>query len=210
VGGRFITFEGVEGSGKSTQLARLAADLRGGGELEVVTTREPGVGLGPDLRDLMLFRARYTPWTMACLMSADRAEHVLHTLRPALARGAWVLCDRYTDSTLAYQGGGLGVDRAALQTLNAQATDGLVPDLTLVFDLPLETSLARAHARGLGRPLDRFESEERAFHERVRAVYLALAEAEPARVKVVSADADEDTVFARVKAALAPLLARHA
>jgi dTMP kinase len=208
VRGKFITFEGVEGSGKSTQLARLAEFLKKEHGLPVRTTREPGEGLGKDLRDLMLERAHFLPWTMACLMSADRAEHVARVIEHGLKIGEWVLCDRFTDSTLAYQGGGLGVPREALDVLNAQATGGLTPDLTLVFDLDVDHALARVRARSPFRKLDRFESAERAFHERVRAAYRTLAQDEPARVRLIDAEADEAAVFARMRVVLAPLLTR--
>jgi dTMP kinase len=155
----------------------------------------------------MLLRASFQPWTMACLMSADRAEHVQRMIRPALDAGQWVVCDRFTDSTLAYQGGGLGVPMDALRMMNEAATGGLRPHLTLLFDLSIDLSLARVAARAPGSRLDRFESAERAFHERVRDAYLAIARAEPDRVRVIDADADPDAVFARVREAVAPLLA---
>jgi dTMP kinase len=206
VRGRFITFEGIEGSGKSTQCARLAAALRARG-LDPLVTREPGgTPLGRRLREALLapgegVRAR-SPLTEALLMVADRHEHVVQLIEPALAAGRAVLCDRHADSTLAYQGGGSGVDLAALRALNALATCGLVPDLTFLFDLPVDTALARLAARGGGAALDRFESEAVAFHERVRAAYLELAAAEPARFVVLDATGDaaelERAVLARI------------
>ncbi len=205
--GRFITFEGVEGSGKSTQLARLYTYLHEQRGLAVHRAHEPGEGLGPELRSLMLERAQLQPWTIACLMSGDRCEHVARTIKPALDRDEWVLCDRYTDSTLAYQGGGLGLPMDALRVLNRQATGDVSPDLTLVFDLEIEQALARVRARSAHRKLDRFESEERSFHERVRATYREIAKAEPKRVCVIDAGADPDAVFALVREAVDPLFA---
>jgi dTMP kinase len=209
VRGRFITFEGIEGSGKSTQVARLATWLAGR-PCDPVVTREPGgTPLGRRLRDVLLAeraesRAR-DPLTEAMLMTADRAEHVAQVILPALDEGRHVLCDRHADSTLAYQGGGSGVARPLLVQLNRIATRGLVPDLTLLFDLEPAVALARMRAR-TGGAADRFEAESLGFHERVRAAYLELAGAEPARFRVLDAARAEDLVQADARAHVEALL----
>lgn len=206
---RFITFEGIEGSGKSTQLDRLAAGLRARG-LDPLVTREPGgTALGRALRALLLdpdpeARMR-TPLTEALLMVADRHEHVRRVIAPALAAGRIVLCDRHVDSTLAYQGGGSGVDPALLRSLNAMAVEGTRPDRTLLFDLPVEMALRRMRERA-GRAAtdaDRFESETVAFHERVRRAYLDIAAGEPERVVVIDAARPAEAVAEAVQASLA-------
>ena len=189
--GLFVTFEGGEGSGKSTQLARLAARLRARG-LEPVPTREPGgTPLAEGIRDLLLDPAR-RPGAVseALLMEAARADLVAHVVRPALAAGRVVLCDRYDDSTLAYQGGGRGLDAGLLATLNRAATGGLVPDLTLLYDVPPELGLARREsAAGDTNRLDREPTE---FHARVRRRYLELAAAAPERWVVLDGAAPPD------------------
>ncbi|MEP7029191.1 MAG: dTMP kinase [Candidatus Eisenbacteria bacterium] len=211
--GRFITFEGIEGSGKSTQVARLAAWL-GDDDCDRLVTREPGgTGLGRRLRAVLLegdsvARAR-EPLTEALLMVADRAEHVASVILPALDQGTVVLCDRHADSTLAYQGGGSGVALETLRALNGIATRGLVPDLTLLYDLEPAVALARMRAR-TGGAADRFEAESLAFHQRVRAAYLALAQAEPGRFAVIDAARPADSVFADTRARVAALLGRPA
>jgi dTMP kinase len=199
----FVTFEGIEGSGKSTQVARLAGRLRAAG-VDPLVTREPGgTPLGRRLREVLLGAAAGAgppadPLVEALLMVADRREHVARVIVPALAAGRIVLCDRYDDSTLAYQGGGSGVDPATLAWLNHLATGGLAPRLTLLLDLPVETALARMRARaGAGAP-DRFEGEAAAFHERVRSTYRALAAARPERWAMIDAARDPDAVFADV------------
>jgi dTMP kinase len=208
--GRFVTFEGVEGSGKSTLIERLAEHLRAV-EHDVLTTREPGgTNFGRELRTMLLRRgAPPQPTAEALLMAADRAEHVARVVRPALEAGRIVLCDRYGDSTIAYQGGGSGLDRARLADLNAWATGGLVPDLTLLLDLPAEDSLGRLHARSLDPAPDRFESEPIAFHQRVRQAYLELAAAEPARWLVLDARRDPDAIYREASARLDGLLAER-
>ena len=180
--GRFITLEGIDGAGKSTHLAWLADRLRRSGR-ELVVTREPGgTPLGEKLRELLLQEAM-DPATEALLMFAARCEHLQRVIRPALARGAWVLADRFTDATFAYQGGGRGVPPAKLTALEDWVQEGLQPDVTLFFDVPVEVGQARLQAAGAG--LDRFEREARAFHERVRAAYLERARAQPGRVRVI-------------------------
>jgi len=204
--GRFVTFEGIEGSGKSTQVARLAQWLLEGRACEPVVTREPGgTPLGRRLRTVLLAGDAGEPLTEAMLMAADRAEHVATVIRPALAEGRHVLCDRHADSTLAYQGGGSGVARELLVALNGVAVRGLSPDLTLLFDLEPAVALERMRAR-TGGAADRFEAESLAFHERVRAAYLELARAEPARFRVIDASKGADAVHADARGHLERLL----
>jgi dTMP kinase len=203
--GLFITFEGVEGSGKSTQLIRLRDALAARGA-QVVTTREPGgTPIAEDIRALLLDPAHAAMATMTELLlyAAARAQHLSELVRPALAAGKIVLCDRFADSTLAYQGGGRGVERAVLDDLHRLATAGLRPDLTLLVDVPVDVGLARARDRGR---TDRLEQEAVAFHERVRAAYLALARAEPDRVRVIDGCADVDRVAGAVLGAVDALL----
>jgi dTMP kinase len=191
--GLFVTFEGGEGSGKSTQLARLAVRLRARG-LEPLLTREPGgTPLAEGIRDLLLDPAR-RPGAMseALLMEAARADLVANVVRPALAAGRVVLCDRYDDSTLAYQGAGRGLDAALLATLNRAATGGLTPDLTLLYDVPPEVGLARREGAGDG--TNRLDREPAEFHGRVRRGYLELAAADPGRWVVLDATAGPDAL----------------
>ncbi|XZG69849.1 dTMP kinase [Chitinibacteraceae bacterium HSL-7] len=181
---RFITVEGVDGAGKSTQLAWLAGWLSRSG-IDFVQTREPGgTPLGEALRTLLLNEAMSLD-TEAMLMWAARREHVENVVRPALAAGRWVLCDRYSDATYAYQGGGRGMPVARIAELERWAlVDAPTPDLTLLFDVPLAVAQARMSAT---RELDRFERETADFHTRVRDAYLARAKAEPARIRVIDA-----------------------
>lgn len=204
--GLFVTFEGGEGSGKSTQLARLAARLRARG-LDPLVTREPGgTPLAEGIRDLLLDPAR-RPGAMseALLMEAARADLVGSLVRPALAAGRVVLCDRYDDSTLAYQGAGRGLDPGLLATLNRAATNGLEPDLTLLYDVPPEVGLARREsAAGETNRLDREPAD---FHLRVRRCFLDLAATEPGRWVVLDATATPDELERLGWAALEPRLA---
>lgn len=193
----FITFEGVEGCGKSTQLALAAGRLRGLGR-EVVETREPGgTAIGRSLREILMDAANEVldPVTEWLLLEADRRQHVREILRPALGDGAFVLCDRFGDSTEAYQQAGRGLDAAAVRLVDAIARDGLLPDLTLLYDLDPREGLARARERDAGRS-DRFERADLEFHRRVRRGYLEIARREPARVAVVAADSPPQSVFA--------------
>lgn len=198
--GLFITLEGPDGSGKSTQAVRLADALASRGA-RVTLTREPGgTAVGERIRAVVLaYRdASHAPATDALLFSAARAQLVEEVIRPALAGGAVVVCDRYADSTLAYQGYGGGLDVDALRDLQRLATGGLQPDLTLLLDLPVDAGLAR-RAHGPDAEVTRFEAGvafDRAFHERVRAGYLQLAAREPTRWQVVDADRDPDAVAA--------------
>ncbi len=194
----FCTFEGIEGSGKSTQAARFAARFGA----RALLTREPGgTELGRGVRELLLTKHPHPVAAAAesLLFFADRAQHVSERLRPALAEGRVVVCDRYVESSLAYQGYGRGLDLEALHRIAAFATGGLRPDLILLLDLPVEAGLARARSRA-GGP-DRLEAEDVAFHERVRAGYHAMAAADPARWRVVDARGGEDEVAQRVAAA---------
>lgn len=206
--GRFITFEGGEGVGKSTQIGRAAAWLCERG-IEVVVTREPGGTTRAErLRELLLERGA-EPMPAACellLMFAARATHLANLIEPALARGAWVLCDRYTDASYAYQGGGRGVAPAHIDALVGIVHPARWPDLTLLLDAPVETGLARASARIGTEAPDRFEVEQLEFFERVRRAYLERARREPGRIRIVDAVGDLDAVEAAVRAAIAPLL----
>ncbi len=197
--GRFITFEGPDGSGKSTQAERLAATLRADG-LDVVLTREPGgTPLGERVRAVLLDRdaaGRHSARADALLFSAARAQHVDDVIEPALARGAVVVCDRYADSTAAYQGYGSGLPLDQLRALEAFATRGVRPDLVILLDLSVEAGMARRMAGEPG-SVNRFESPDAfdtAYHERVRAGFLELAGAEPARWRVVDADRPADEI----------------
>jgi len=195
--GLFVTFEGGEGSGKSTQITRLEARLRSLG-FEPFVTREPGgTPLAEAVRGVLLDRAhRPGPVSEALLMLAARADLVRTTLRPALDAGRVVLCDRYGDSTLAYQGGGRGLDAGQLADWNRTATGGLQPDLTLLFDVPPELGLAR-RSNAIG-TANRIDLESEAFHARVRERYLQLAAAEPERFVVLDASQSPDTLEAQV------------
>jgi dTMP kinase len=207
----FITFEGVEGSGKSTQLALLADRLSARG-VSVRRTREPGgTPIGERLRAILLDPARrdLDPVAEFLLFEADRRQHLLQVVRPGLAAGAWVLCDRFSDSTEAYQSAGRGLDADWVAAVDRRVRDGLAPDLTLLFDVPPRDGLARTRSRD-GRE-GRFESEEIAFHERVAAAFHAIARREPSRVAVVDARDDAPRVAERAWAAVAaryPELAR--
>ena len=201
--GRFITLEGVDGAGKSTHAAWLAAAIAARGQ-RVVATREPGgTALGEALRALLLAQPM-THDTEALLMFAARREHVELVIRPALARGDWVLCDRFTDATYAYQGGGHGVSRARIAELERFVHDDCRPDRTVLFDLPVAVSRQRlARAEAGGRTLDKFEREQDAFFERVRAAYLERAAVEPGRFRVV----DSARPLSEVRAELEQMLA---
>ncbi|MGH7349905.1 MAG: dTMP kinase [Candidatus Rokuibacteriota bacterium] len=201
-----VTVEGVEGSGKSTQCARLAQHLSGLG-LEVVRTSEPdGTPLG--LRVRALFEVdgpTPTPLTQTFLFMAARREHVTRIVAPALARGAVVISDRYADATVAYQGYGQGMDVQTIGELNMLATGGVLPDLTLVLDLDPGAGMRRIR----GRALDAFEKMDLAFHRRVREGYLEIARGDKSRVVVVDADRDPDAVHADAVRAVDELLARR-
>jgi dTMP kinase len=203
--GRFISLEGVDGAGKSTHAAWLADALTARGH-RVVRTREPGgTPLGEALRDLLLSEPMAHD-TEALLMFAARREHVISVIAPALLRGDWVLCDRFTDATFAYQGGGHGVPADFLQELARRVHGDCNPDLTLLFDVPPDVSRERLmKVEREGRKLDKFEREEQGFFERVRAVYAARAAAEPGRFRVIDATRSLDEVRAELGRIVAAL-----
>jgi dTMP kinase len=198
-----ITFEGVEGSGKSTQLALLAERLSARG-LPVRRTREPGgTPTGERLRAILLDPARrdLDPVAEFLLFEADRRQHVREVIGPGLRAGNWVLCDRFSDSTRAYQSAGRGLDAEWIEAVDARVRDGLVPDLTLLFDVTPAEGLARARRRDARE--GRFESEELAFHERVWRAFQTIARADPARVAVIAADGEPQEVARRAWDAVA-------
>ncbi|MBK5938994.1 dTMP kinase [Halochromatium roseum] len=197
--GRFITLEGGEGAGKTTQLRRLVDWLQGQG-IDPLVTREPGgTAAAERMRALLLdsTNAELCPDAELLLVFAARADHLRQRVEPALAAGRWVVCDRFTDATYAYQGGGRGLDRARIEVLERFVQRGLQPDLTLMFDLPVATGLARARQRSAP---DRFEAEDLAFFERVRASYREIAERSADRVCLIRADQTEEAVAAEVRA----------
>ncbi|HZU12647.1 MAG TPA: dTMP kinase [Chloroflexota bacterium] len=201
----FITFEGTDGSGKSTQARLLADALRRRGH-RVVETREPGgTDLGEGIRELILGPAApdATPLAMTLLYSASRAQLVDAVIRPALDAGAIVIADRYIDSTLAYQGHGLGLDRGLLRAINDIATGGLMPSITVVVDIEPEVAMSRTERRG---GPNRFDAESATFHRRVRDGYLALAETEPQRWIVVNGSGSPAEVHAEIVRQLEPRL----
>jgi len=204
--GRFITVEGVEGAGKTTQLDFLQQQLEQAGK-RVVRTREPGgTRLGEEIRDLLLGHRDdgMDETTELLLMFAARSEHLARCIRPALACGDWVVCDRFTDASYAYQGGGRGLPRERIALLEDFVQGALRPDLTLLLDLPVEEGRARAGRRS--HP-DRFESEAAHFFRRVRSAYLNIARSEPARVKVIDASVPLQQVQAQIAGRLSDFLA---
>ena len=196
--GKFITLEGIDGAGKSTHLAFIAERLRALGQ-QVVVTREPGgTPLGEMLRDLVLSQKMHVE-TETLMMFASRREHIDKVILPALEKGIWVLSDRFTDATFAYQGGGRGIDAQRLQILENWVQSNLQPDLTLLFDVPLEISRERLSQN---MSLDRFEQEKQDFFARVKNAYLARAAAYPQRIRVINSSRS----IAEIQAELAPLL----
>ena len=183
--GKFITFEGIDGAGKSSHVEWLAEWLRGQGKAVRVTREPGGTELGEKLRTLLLNDPMHLE-TETLLMFAARREHLAQLIEPALARGEWVICDRFSDATYAYQGGGRGLDRSKFLTLEHWVHDHVQPDLTLLFDLPLD--IARERIALASRVLDRFEQERADFHERVRQAYLERAHTNPSRMHVVDAN----------------------
>ena len=230
--GRFLVFEGIEGAGKSTQLPLVERRLRDAG-VKTLATREPGgTPLGESLRAVLL-DPRFTGMSPAAellVMFAARAEHLAKVIEPALAAGVWVLCDRFTDATFAYQGGGRGVDAARIAALEETVQSGLRPDLVLVLDIPVEVGLARAVRRHTGQrgqtsmefpaapadaaapagitlgTADRFEREDVDFFSRVREVYLERARAQPGRYAIIDASADEKATTSHLLAAISERL----
>jgi len=191
VKGKFITFEGIDGAGKSSHVEWLAEQLRTRG-LTVQVTREPGgTEIGEALRQLLLNEPMHLE-TETLLMFAARREHLAKLIEPALERGEWVVCDRFSDATYAYQGGGRGLDRNKLQILEHWVHEHIQPDLTLLFDLPLD--VARERIVLANRVLDRFEQERADFHERVRQAYLERAHANPKRVHLVDANRSREDI----------------
>ena len=189
--GRFISFEGIDGAGKSTQHAWMVQHLRSLGRT-VVATREPGgTPLGEKLRALLLAEPMHLE-TEALLMFAARREHIAQVIHPALTRGEWVVCDRFVDASFAYQGGGRGLDWKKLEDLAQWVLGDLQPDLTLIFDAPVEIAQQRLHA-ATANP-DRFEQEQAAFFERVRSAYLRIAAENPGRVRLIDATQTPDTI----------------
>ncbi|MGD9953015.1 MAG: dTMP kinase [Burkholderiales bacterium] len=189
--GRFVTLEGMDGAGKSTHLAWIAERLRAPGR-NLLVTREPGgTPLAERLRELVLSEPM-DPIAETMLLFAARADHVRREIEPALASGGWVLCDRFTDATFAYQGGGKGVPAGLIAHLAQVSHDGLLPDLTLVFDCPYDVS--RERLAKSDRVPDRFERESRDFFERVRQAYLGLARADPVRIRVIDASGTAEQV----------------
>lgn len=204
--GKFITLEGGEGAGKSTQARLLAANLERVG-LSLVLTREPGGAPGAEeIRRLLVEGepGRWTAMTEALLHSAARADHLERLVRPALAAGNWVVCDRFVDSTTAYQGYGHGLDPERIVALNRIVTGSTMPDLTLILDLPVAEGLARADGRNStnGQNEDRYERMGRDFHERLREGFLAIARAEPERCVVIDARAPVEEVAAAIAGAV--------
>jgi len=200
--GRFVTLEGVDGAGKSTHVTWSAERLRAPGR-RVLVTREPGgTPLAERLRELVLAEPM-GPIAETMLMFVARADHVLREIEPALAAGTWVLCDRFTDATFAYQGGGKGVSAELIAHLAQVSHGGLMPDRTLVFDCPYEVS--RARMSQASRSPDRFEREDRQFFERVRQAYLGLAHSDPERIRVIDAVGSVDSVKKAVEEAISDI-----
>ena len=209
--GTFITFEGIDGSGKSTQLRLLANFLKQAG-CDVLLTREPGgTPVGIRLRAALLdAQEEVDPLTELLVFAADRAQHVRRVLRPALQAGQVVFSDRYADATAAYQGAGRGFSPELIKEIIELATEGLKPDLTVLFDLPVEDSNTRTRRRSNGKQKgDRLDGETADFHTRVRDAYLQLARAEPERVKIVETNQPVEVTHERVKEIVIPFLTRR-
>lgn len=200
--GKFITFEGIDGAGKSSHVEWLAEYLRGRGHV-VLLTREPGgTPLGEKLRELLLNEPMHLE-TETLLMFAARREHLAQRIEPALERGEWVICDRFSDATWAYQGGGRGLDKSKFLALEHWVHEHLQPDLTLLFDLPLE--IARERIVLANRVLDKFEQERADFHRRVRQAYLERAHANPVRIRTVAAEKSIDEIRKKLEVIVSSL-----
>lgn len=207
-GGFFLAMEGIEGTGKTTQVARLESLARSSGGNVVVTKEPGGTELGTRIRAILLDPQEegMDPLAELFLYAASRRQHVVELIRPSLDHGATVICDRFTDATLAYQGFGRLLDLDILRQVNQWATDGIRPDLTVILDLSESAGLDRARARNAAEDLhdeSRLEGEDLRFHRRVREGYLSLAQSEPDRYLVIDASGTEDEVFGRLVAALA-------
>jgi dTMP kinase len=198
--GRFVTLEGIEGVGKSTQVARLSEALKTLGVAHVVTREPGGTPLAESIRDVVLTAREETlpPTAELLLMFAARAVHLANHIEPNLRAGRWVICDRFTDATYAYQGGGRQLRMDSIGELESMVQGTLRPHLTLLLDAPVENALARARRRNAGSPEDRFERERSEFFERVRSVYRARAAAEPDRIAIIDATRSVDEVGARI------------
>jgi dTMP kinase len=202
--GILVTFEGIEGSGKSTQIG-LACEYWEGEGYPCLVTKEPGgCPLGEEIRKILLDKGelRINPLAELFLIEADRAEHVAEVLRPALEKGQMILCDRYTDATIAYQGYGRGVDIGLIEKMNQWATGGLTPHCTIMLDCPVDLGMTRAQGE------DRFEREAPAFHERVREGYLRIAQQDPMRVRVISGTGEQGAIQEEIRRIIRPLLER--
>jgi dTMP kinase len=202
--GLLVTFEGIEGSGKSTQIELTRAYVEGQGYPCLVTKEPGGSPLGEEIRSFLLHRGdlRIDPLAELFLIEADRAEHVAEVIRPALVNGRIILCDRYTDATIAYQGYARGLDIAVITQMNQWATGGLAPHCTIVLDCPVEVGMERAKGE------DRFEREDKKFHQQVREGYLRIARQEPRRVQVVSGEGAQSAIQGEIRRIIRPLFDR--
>jgi dTMP kinase len=212
--GKFITIEGVEGSGKTTQAALLSEYLRKQG-IDVVETREPGgTEVGEKIRQILLSpgQSSLTAMSELLLFLAARAQQVAEVIAPALASGKWVVCDRFCDATIAYQGHGRGIETRAIQKTNEIATGGFKPDITVLLDLDVETGISRAVAAKRefadGKHGDRMENEHKEFHRRVRKGYLQLAEQQPDRIKVIPVTGSIEDIHKRIVSFVEPFLVK--
>lgn len=203
--GILVTFEGIEGSGKSTQIALTRTYLEGEGYPCLVTREPGGAPLGEEIRTFLLDKddLRIDPLAELFLIEADRVQHVAEVIRPALEEGLMILCDRFADATIAYQGYGRGVDMALIEAMNRRATSGLIPQCTILLDCSVEVGMGRAQGE------DRFEREDHLFHQRVREGYLLIAQQEPQRVKVISGEGDQGTIQEEIRKIILPLVDRR-
>jgi dTMP kinase len=203
--GLLVTFEGIEGSGKTTQVGLTRTFIEEQGYPCLATQEPGGVPLGQEIRRLLLDKGdlKIDPLAELFLLEANRAQHVAEFIRPALENGLVILCDRYTDASVAYQGAGRGVEVALIEQMNRLATGGLTPQLTIILDCPVAVGMARAKGE------DRFEREDTAFHERVRKGYLQIARQEPRRVQVLSAEGTQMEIQEKIRALVLPLVQRR-
>jgi len=202
--GIFVTFEGIEGSGKSTQIALTSTYLEEKGYPCLVTREPGGTPLGVEIRNFLLDKKELSidPLAELFLIEADRVQHVAEVIRPALEEGRMILCDRFTDATIAYQGYGRGVDMQLIAELNRRATGDLIPQCTILLDCSVDVGMARAQGK------DRFEREDYFFHQQVRDGYLHIAQKEPGRVKVVSGKGEQERIQEEIRSILLPLVDR--